>query len=409
MLRILLDNIGSAVLALFLAVTIWVLASSEQNPPREDFYRDSLPIEVVNRPEGLVLYEEVDHSVMVKLRAPETSWGRLQAKSFRAYVDLADLAPGLHEIAVQVQVADPLVTVLEKDPATVTMRLEELRERKMSVQANVIGSPPLGYILRPLVVSPSEVVVKGPQTLVEQTSEVVVEVALLGAKSTFEREFPVVAQDSRGKPIPRLEISPSMVMVQVPIEQRLGYKDVSVKAVTQGTVAPGYWISNIRVEPSTLMVVGSPAVIEAIAGFVETEVVDISDVKGNVIKRVGLVVPEGVSILNEQSVLVRIDVTAVQGGQTVQREPVARGLALGLQTTISPEVVDVILSGPLPVLQELELEDVQVIVDLVNKEPGTYKIQPTVIAPTSLNVESIVPDSVEVVIAAAEEIEEDIQ
>ena len=97
--------------------------------------------------------------------------------------------------------------------------------------------------------------------------------------------------------------------------------------------------------------------------------------------------------------LVTIDVSAITGGQTVQRQVTARGLDKGLKATLSPESVDVILGGPLPVLQSLKVDDVQVIIDLVNKPPGKYKLTPTLVKPDSLKVESIVPDTIEVVIS----------
>jgi hypothetical protein len=62
--------------------------------------------------------------------------------------------------------------------------------------------------------------------------------------------------------------------------------------------------------------------------------------------------------------------------------------------------VDVILSGPLPALQELQPDDVQVILDLFGLGTGTHKVTPQVILPEGLGLEvkSIVPDIVEVTI-----------
>jgi len=62
--------------------------------------------------------------------------------------------------------------------------------------------------------------------------------------------------------------------------------------------------------------------------------------------------------------------------------------------------VDIILSGPLPALQELQPEDVQATVDLFGLGKGTHKLAPSVILPDGrgLEVKSIVPDIVEVTI-----------
>jgi len=65
---------------------------------------------------------------------------------------------------------------------------------------------------------------------------------------------------------------------------------------------------------------------------------------------------------------------------------------------VSPETVEVILAGPLADLSALQVGDVQVLLDLLDLGPGTYKVSPQVVKPDSLEVQSIVPDQLEVVI-----------
>ncbi|TMC50085.1 MAG: hypothetical protein E6J26_10025, partial [Chloroflexi bacterium] len=202
-----------------------------------------------------------------------------------------------------------------------------------------------------------------------------------------------------GNTVQGVRISPAVVSVRVPVNQRIGFKDVSVKVETKGNVASGYWLSNIAVEPSTITVVGSPARLDEIGGFISTEPIDLSDVRNSFLRVVNLRFPEGVSPVNTQSAQVTIDVSAITGGQTVQRQVTVRGVDTALHLGVSPETVDIILAGPLPVLQALKVEDVQVIIDLAGRTPGKYKVTPTVVKPESLKVESVVPDTIEVVIS----------
>ena len=59
-------------------------------------------------------------------------------------------------------------------------------------------------------------------------------------------------------------------------------------------------------------------------------------------------------------------------------EPVqAVGLAEGLSAEFSPDGVIVTLSGPLPVLERLDLQkDILVTVDLSDRDAGIYQIEP---------------------------------
>jgi YbbR domain-containing protein len=197
-----------------------------------------------------------------------------------------------------------------------------------------------------------------------------------------------------------VQLSPSQVAVKISIEQRLGFKEVSVKAVTSGQVAPGYWISNITAEPSTVTLQGNPEDIEQIPGFIETVPIDVDSAIASLNRVVRLALPPGSAVLSGETVRVIIEITPILGGQTIQRPVQVQGLGRGLRMEVSPQQVDVILSGPLQELQELKPFDVQVVVDVTNLGVGTHKLTPSVTAPSSLRAENIAPSTVEVVIIA---------
>jgi hypothetical protein len=62
--------------------------------------------------------------------------------------------------------------------------------------------------------------------------------------------------------------------------------------------------------------------------------------------------------------------------------------------------VDVILAGPLPTLDILRRQDVQVTVDVSGLTPGSYQLTPSVqVLASNVTVESLLPSTVEVVLA----------
>ena len=67
---------------------------------------------------------------------------------------------------------------------------------------------------------------------------------------------------------------------------------------------------------------------------------------------------------------------------------------------VAPNNVDVILSGPLPLLDTLSPQDVRVVIDVTDLEEGTHQLTPKVeILVSDIVVESILPGTVEVVIS----------
>ena len=75
------------------------------------------------------------------------------------------------------------------------------------------------------------------------------------------------------------------------------------------------------------------------------------------------------------------------------------GLSADMVPHISPAAVDVILSGPLPILNTLTRQDVHVTVDVNGLGAGTYQLTPTVqILASNVGVESLLPGTVEVIL-----------
>ncbi|MGD0005839.1 MAG: hypothetical protein ABSE06_16610 [Anaerolineaceae bacterium] len=90
--------------------------------------------------------------------------------------------------------------------------------------------------------------------------------------------------------------------------------------------------------------------------------------------------------------------TAIEGSLSLSRLFVnVVGLAEGLDAQVSPETVDIILSGPLPLLDTLTQDKIRVSVDLTGQGPGTFQLVPRVEMPsTDLKLESVLPGSIEV-------------
>jgi len=297
MRRSLLIDLSSALIALILALTIWVVALREQNPIVQDRFPQPILIEVKNQGEDLLIVGGFEEEVtLLTLRAPQKAWGDLEAEDFYAYVDLADLGAGFHEVPVEVQYPET-VRVIEKSPDLVSITLDRVAQRSFRVGVNILGDVPVGYKYGVPVVTPLQVAVSGPQSTVDQVEAVVIDLQLRGEKATMEKAFEPWPQNKIGGTVSGVEISPSQVMVQLPIEQESGYRDVSVKVVTQGAVASGYWISDIRVDPSTVTVYGDPQRVSELLGFLETEPVDVEGASTNLTRSVALVLPEDISLL----------------------------------------------------------------------------------------------------------------
>lgn len=401
MFRSLLSNAASILIALVFALIVWIVATNEENPFREGLFPDAIPIAFQNRGDELTLLEPSRLAARVRIRSAANRWDSLGNSDFRITADLGGLDEGEYTVRLNAVSTDPSVRVLAVDPATVQVRLEKLATVPMIVRARVLDDPPLGYEMKTPQIKPPTVNVTGPADEIERINDASVEVALRGAKSAVERQANIILYDAQGNQVQGLQVEPSTVTVKIPVEQRVGYKDVAVKALITGNPASGYWVSDISVDPATVTLVGAPEALNQLGGFVETEALELAGAQESISQRVRLRLPEGVSVLNANDVLLLVAVEPVLSGLTVQRQ-VSNSEGCRLPAEISPASVQVILSGPLPILQALQRTDVKILIDAPRCEPGTFQsVLRAVDVPDKIRVESIVPATGEIILKDA--------
>jgi len=101
--------------------------------------------------------------------------------------------------------------------------------------------------------------------------------------------------------------------------------------------------------------------------------------------------------------LIQAGISSIESSITLADERVNLiGLSSALTAQLSPTSVDVIVSGPLPVLYTLTNQDVRVTVDVTGLGPGTYQKTARVeILIADVLVESVLPSTIEIVLTAA--------
>lgn len=404
-----LSTLGSIVLSLILAFIVWAGASSAQNPAVTDWYETPIPIKVINQADGSVIVTPMEAYAQVRITAPENQWESIRPTDFEAYIDLSQVNVGsMANVRVIVVALKSSIRLESYRPESVTLQLERYETREVPVRANIVDTPVLGYVTKPPLVSPDSVTIGGPASAVARVAYASVDVWLRGTRDSIERSLVPVPVDGDGAPVTNVSVVPPNVSVRVELAQRANFKpSVPIRVKLVGEVAPLYSLQSIVVRPASVTLVGLPEVLDEIPEFLETEPVDISGATATITRRVNLNLPPGVSVVPEtadddasQAVLVGIEVVPVVGSRTMQVTVAMQGLAPDLRATLSPETVDVYLSGPLAQLQALADEDIEATVNVLDLPPGNHRLVPTINVPPGLSITGILPEAVVVEITA---------
>lgn len=398
-LRHLMNNLGSAVLALLLAFAVWIAATFQDDPfVVQEF--PNVPLTPVNQPEDLVFFEPISERVTVAARAPQSVLADLKTSDFAATIDLSVVEPGEPtSVPISVTCSSEAVRIEAHDPERQTVHLEAVRTVTWSVEIKVQGEVATGYQAARPVILPDQVDIHGPQPYLAQVVSVTGSIDIEGAKDSVIERANVRPLDTDGQLVPGLQWAPDKVEVRIGVRQRVGYKpDVEVVPDLQVVPADGYRLGSVAIEPSIVTLKGPPSVLRKMPGFVETLPISFTDVTQDLSHQTPLTVPPGVVVVGVNYVTVTVEVLPIVSSRTMTKVVEIQGLSQGLLATLSPPVVDVSLEGPAALLEELATDDVQVLVNLADYGLGVHRVEPDVLAPEGVTVVNVIPETIEVVI-----------
>lgn len=403
----LLRNLGALALALVLAVAVWVSAVTNADPDEVHTYPRAVPLKVEGQDPGLIIVSKVPESINVILRAPRSVWDKLSTADnpISAVINLSGLSAGEHTLEVQIQPIRVVpVRVVSISLPSVTVDLQTLATKTFPISLVIRGDLPTGFKADPPEMDITQINLSGPAPLIAQVKRIQADLSISGQKQDIQTTLPLHILNERGAVINGLTLNPENVQVHIPIIQQGGYREIAVKVNVHGQAADGYRLTNISVFPLILTVYSKePRLVDELPGFVETEPINLDGASDDIDTHPRLHLPDGISVVGNQTVQVRVGIAAIEDSRNLSNMKVeVIGLKDGLTATISPETVDVILTGPVPLLGKLSLGDIKIFVDVTGLEPGVHQLVPKPeIIINDVHVQLISPTTIEVTISAS--------
>ena len=399
-IRHLRNNVGTAILSLLLAFVIWIAATLQDDPFESREYPAVL-ITVIKQPADTVLVEPLLERAVVTARAQASVLDDLRVSDFELVMDLSGVTPGMPvPVSVDEAISNGAVRIVAVEPEQQVVQLESIVTGSLSVTIEVRGQVARGYRTLTAVVVPEEVAVRGAESKVNEVVRVLGSVDVEEAREDVIEQVKVVPLAADGAVVPDVELIPSEVKVQVGVRRRVGYKpDVEVVPDLLGDPAAGYRLGSVQVEPQTVTLAGLPSVLEQLPGFVETLPISVTGATADLSVRTGLTLPTGVAVYGDNIVTITVQVFPIQSSRAMTTTVDVQDVRPGWVAVPSPGVVDVILEGPETVLSGMKSGDLRVIIDVDGYSLGVHRIQPDVLVPEGVTVVSVIPETIEVVLA----------
>lgn len=184
----LFDNVALKLLSMVLAVTVFLLVSTDKD--REIVARIGVSYTL---PDDKVLVSDQIEDVRVTVKGP---WQRLrrfdQREVDRINLDLRHVASGEIALTPDMIHLPSGLTISQIEPRTIPVAFDRRIEKVLEVRGQVFGRPQHGYVVAEVKATPATIQVRGPETALAALSAINTrDVTVTGQKESFVAETEV--------------------------------------------------------------------------------------------------------------------------------------------------------------------------------------------------------------------------
>ena len=244
-------NIGLKLLALILAVLLWFMAVGRERAE----VGLTVPLEMTNFPPDMVIANQVPDGISLRIRGSVTITRQVADRRLRFSLDLSGAVKGSNKFTLLPSMLDlPRgIEVMRLAPNTVTVELEKLVTKSLSLLPVIKGEPVSGYIIEDISLEPRVVEVRGPESVLDG-----MEILWTEAIDVTQLNKPVTVATQPA-------LSDPTIHLVTPVEIKAGIK-ISEKIVTKSfddvpilPMQPAGDLKNFRLTPSRVdLVVRGP-------------------------------------------------------------------------------------------------------------------------------------------------------
>ena len=390
-------NFVLVILSAALAFTLWIFVSDTENSVRSGLLPLDIPIQAVNVPADVAVAGVTPGYVQLRVEVEKDVWDTLAVEDFEATVDVLNFPEGSHQLTVEVV---PLrspgnLRITEVNPEPVEVVLTALFSKSVPVIVDTIGDPSPGYALSKPRPDSSDVVVSGPQNLVDLVESVSATVDISGSASSVNRAFRLLARDGRDQRVEGVLVEPSVMNVLVPIQ--VAVSELLINPTVEGTPANGFNVTGFSTLPVVITIIPNEITPDDLR-IVSTKPVSITNARSDVTQTVSLDLPLGITVIGVDKVQVTVHIEPALGQLPFLVELNEQGREEGLEVHGLPSTVEVVLSGELPSLRTVQPREINVTVDLDGLSAGTHTVVVQVDGPSTFTVVSVTPSDLTVLL-----------
>lgn len=267
------NNIGLKLASVFLAIVIWLLVNSANNPTvSENYY--NIPVKLLNTElitDSNQVYEVLENTDVigrVTVRAPRSVISELKAENIIATADVSELS-SLDTISIKLStdISGRDIVSINGNLDTVRLNIENKRSKALSLKATVSGEVETGYKIGDITTGQNLVRISGPQSVIDQITKAAVDVDVTGMTSDIVTNAEIKLYDAEDNVVETRNITQNIKTVDV----RVGIGQLAtipINFTVIGSPAAGYQVTGeTEVSGNTVTITGKANVIKNVSSI----------------------------------------------------------------------------------------------------------------------------------------------
>lgn len=384
-------------LSLVLAIMLWLYVVTEQNPViRKEL---SLPVRLINidalAKNDLILLNNETFNVSITLRGNKNYLDSLNRTTVSASADLKEVnTKGLIELPVDLSGIPVGVEVSWISSNKLALDIDNIVSQVLPISLKIIGNTLQGTATMSPIVNPSEVEVKGAESIINTIKRAEASVNINHSGSIISEKVNVVIIDVEENIIEGLLLSPAMVDVVIPIENT---KTVTIEADYRIIPAEGYILTGVSINPKTVNIVGQSSLLDDVTKLV-TERIDISDARSSIDQKITLILPDGIELVNKnESIVFTATIEKVVEAIIESGEISIRNLSDDLEVEIPGETIKAVIRGTESIISSWN-KDNTFYVDLKDLVEGEHIIPVFIEGSNQVELIDLFPNEIKVIL-----------
>lgn len=375
------QKVIAQIVCLLLSIGLWFYVTNVENPIKTQDI-NKVPVRLINedvlRDSNLVLEPNQQFYVDLKVEGTIQDLRKVNKSDFEIVVDLSEYAYkiGANKIPVHIIDSPARIAIKNNSSLTLTIYIDEYVNKEIEITSDIDVVAKPAYYVAPIEFSKSKVYISGPKSSVDNVVSVVARGEEYNVSETISKSYNLYPVDEYGNIVSNVELSQETIDATIKVNQG---KVVPVKVNTIGQLASGLRLKELIPDYKEVELSGPKEVLDTI-NAIETDVVNLSNITGNISINLNLEIPDKVQVNLGELTSISVDIIVEsQISKELSVEVALNGLVEGLTISVSNKTTRVKVSGYEEDIKAITADSIRANLDLsIYTEPGEYSELPTV-------------------------------